>query len=259
MASESGSLPDSILLGKFAVGALLMRSAGCVVNDLLDQDFDAKVKRTKSRPIASGAVKTREAVALLLTQLSLSFGILITFDWKSILLGSSSLILVGIYPLMKRITNYPQVVLGMTFNWGVLLGWSVVQQGVLDLPVVLPLYLSSILWTVVYDTIYAHQDKDDDQMLGLKSTALHFGERTKPILSGLAVASVAWMICAGYMGGMGLPFYLVSVGGMSLSYAWQLLTVDLKNSPDCMSKFVSNQYLAACVFAGILLDKTFLP
>ena len=171
-----------------------------------------------------------------------------------IVLGASSLGIVGVYPLMKRISYWPQLVLGLAFNWGALIGWASVA-GTCNWAAVLPLYVSGISWTLIYDTIYAHQDKHDDVKLGLKSTALRFGDDTKLWLSGFAVMQVSGLAMAGAVADMGTTFYGVSVLGTAAHLAWQISTVDLNNSKDCMSKFLSNVYLGGLVAAGIGLDK----
>uniref|UniRef100_A0A7N0RDF5 4-hydroxybenzoate polyprenyltransferase n=1 Tax=Kalanchoe fedtschenkoi TaxID=63787 RepID=A0A7N0RDF5_KALFE len=157
MAASPGSLPDFKMMALFGCGALLLRGAGCTVNDLLDRDIDTKVERTKLRPVASGLLSPFEGVSFLGLQLLLGLGILLQLNNYSRVLGASSLLLVFSYPLMKRFTFWPQAFLGLTFNWGALLGWSAIR-GSLDPTVVLPLYFSGVCWTLVYDTIYAHQD-----------------------------------------------------------------------------------------------------
>jgi len=156
IATPMGSLPSPKLMLLFGIGALLMRGAGCTLNDLIDRDIDKLVSRTKTRPIACGDLDIRRAFIFLAAQLSVSFAVLLCFDRYSIVLGATSLILVGLYPFMKRITYWPQVVLGLAFNWGALMGYAAVK-GYCDWSIVLPLYFAGISWTLVYDTIYAHQ------------------------------------------------------------------------------------------------------
>jgi 4-hydroxybenzoate polyprenyltransferase len=165
LATEMGHVPDIILLSKFAVGAFVMRGAGCVINDLWDRDFDKHVERTKLRPLASGEVTVAEALVFLFGQLSCGLLILVSFNYSTIVWGFASMPLVIAYPLMKRFTNWPQLVLGLTFNWGVIVGWTAVQ-GSLSLLPVLPLYFSGVCWTLVYDTLYGYQDREDDKKLG---------------------------------------------------------------------------------------------
>ncbi|CEH15566.1 4-hydroxybenzoate polyprenyl transferase [Ceraceosorus bombacis] len=159
-----------------------MRGAGCTINDLWDRKLDQGVERTRSRPIASGALSPINALVFLSGQLSLGLAVLLQLNWYSIFFGATSLGLVIVYPLMKRITHWPQLVLGLAFNWGSLLGYAALG-GHLHLAIVLPLYAGTVCWTILYDTIYAHQDAKDDLATGIKSTALLFGDKTKPILS----------------------------------------------------------------------------
>jgi 4-hydroxybenzoate polyprenyltransferase len=174
--SNGQPYPDVWMLTLFAIGAVVMRGAGCAYNDYVDREFDARVQRTASRPIPSGQVTPEAALMFALSLAFIGFFVLIWFNGFTILLGIASLGLVAIYPYMKRLTYWPQAVLGLAFNWGALMGWAAVK-GSLDWPPVL-LYAGSVLWTIGYDTIYAHQDSEDDVMLGLKSTALTFGEDT---------------------------------------------------------------------------------
>eukprot|EP00873_Tetraselmis_striata_P023849 jgi/Tetstr1/444113/TSEL_032012.t1 len=253
LAGEPGALPDLYNMGLFSVGAFLLRSAGCTVNDLWDRELDAKVERTKQRPLASGAITPAAAVGALGLQLLLGLGILLQLNDYSRLLGASSLLLVGSYPLMKRVTYWPQAFLGLTINWGAMLGYAAVQ-GHCDWPLVLPLYAAGITWTLVYDTIYAHQDKQDDVHAGVKSTALLFGQHTKGVLAGFATLSTASLAACGAAAGAGTPFYC-GVAAVAAHYAWQLGTVDLDDRADCMAKFVSNKWLGLAMTGGIVADK----
>ena len=178
-------IPDLWLLLLFAIGATVMRGAGCVYNDIADRDFDAQVARTRSRPIPSGQVSITQAAIFMVALCLIGLAVLLQFNRFAIILGMASLGIVALYPFMKRITYWPQTVLGLAFSWGALMGWAEVF-GRLDAPALL-LYAASIAWTVGYDTIYAHQDKEDDALVGLKSTALKFG----PSDEALAVA-VLW-------------------------------------------------------------------
>lgn len=165
LAAPMGQFPDPVIMGKFALGAFIMRGAGCVINDLWDQDFDKHVERTKNRPLASGQISTKQALVFLSAQLSTGLGVLLTFNHTTIVLGMASMPLVIIYPLMKRFTNWPQLVLGLAFNWGALVGWTAVT-GEYSLQHMLPLYFSGVCWTLVYDTLYGYQDRKDDAKLG---------------------------------------------------------------------------------------------
>ncbi|OAQ23103.1 4-hydroxybenzoate polyprenyl transferase [Linnemannia elongata AG-77] len=256
MASYSAHLPWTSTLstiGLFGVGAVIMRGAGCTINDLWDRNIDKKVERTKVRPLASGAVTPTQAVAFLGLQLGAGLAVLTQLNLYSILLGASSLSLVVTYPAMKRITYWPQVVLGLAFNWGALLGSSA-MLGAANWPVALPLYASGVCWTLVYDTIYAHQDKKDDVKIGVKSTALRFGEKTPEFLAAFSTGMVSMLALAGYMNDQGPLFYALSVGGAAAHLAWQLKTVNYENPADCWSKFASNKWTGALVFSGIAGD-----
>ncbi|XP_059070545.1 uncharacterized protein LOC131061198 [Cryptomeria japonica] len=169
------------------------------------------------------------------------------------ILGASSLLLVFSYPLMKRFTFWPQAYLGLTFNWGALLGWAAIK-GSLDLDVVLPLYASGICWTLVYDTIYAHQDKEDDLKVGVKSTALRFGDQTKTWITGFSVACISGLILSGFNAGLGWPFYVVMTTAAG-HLAWQIMTLDTLSRADCNRKFVANKWFGAIVFTGFLLGR----
>uniref|UniRef100_A0ACD5VMV8 Uncharacterized protein n=1 Tax=Avena sativa TaxID=4498 RepID=A0ACD5VMV8_AVESA len=197
IAAMPGELPDLKMLALFGCGAVLLRGAGCTVNDLLDRDIDNKVERTKSRPFASGDLAPSQGVCFLGFQLLLGLGILLQLNNFSRVLGASSLLLVFSYPLMKRFTFWPQAYLGLTFNWGALLGWATIK-GSLDPAVILPLYTAAIWCTLVYDTIYAHQDKEDDLKVGVKSIALRFGDSTKQWISAFGAASVGSLALNGY-------------------------------------------------------------
>ena len=250
MATPPGPLPAAGTLALFAAGAFVMRGAGCTVNDLWDRDVDRRVARTTSRPLASGELSASQGLAFLGLQLAAGLGVLLCFNGTTVWLACLSLPLVAVYPLMKRVTNWPQAVLGLTFNWGALVGWTAVA-GSAFWPAMLPLYASGVCWTVFYDTIYAHQDKDDDLALGLGSTALRFGDRTKLWLAGLGTSSVALLYASGVAAGLSVadagaafgfsPFFWVSVAGGGAHLAWQAATVRLNSGPDCLAKFVSNR------------------
>ena len=250
LATPAGMLPDPTLLGLFGIGSLIMRSAGCTINDLWDSDFDKKVQRTNQRPLATGALTNKQAIQFLALQLSGGLAILLQLNPYSIALGASSLGLVVAYPLMKRITYWPQAFLGLTFNWGALLGWAAVH-GSCNWSVVLPLYASGVCWTIVYDTLYAHQDKADDRSIGVRSTALLFGDKTVPILSAFSVATMLGLTTAGYHAGVEWPFYV----GMSLASAqlgWQVYTAKLNDPVNLQERFSSNKWFGGIVFASVL-------
>lgn len=235
----------------FLVGAFVMRGAGCTYNDIVDRDIDAGVARTRDRPIPSGQVTTKAAAAFMVLLCLIGLVVLLQFNWFTVILGASSLLLVAIYPFMKRYTYWPQLVLGLTFKWGALVGWSA-ARGTLEWPAIV-LYLGSVAWTIGYDTLYAHQDKEDDLAMGLKSTALRFGDRTKAWVSGFyAFAVVMWAVAA-YLAGVGVVGMaaLVAAGA---HFAWQLATLDISDPQNCLVRFRSNRDLGWLVFAGFVAD-----
>src|SRR5262245_62712123 len=190
---------DAFYLLLFLIGAFVMRGAGCTYNDIVDRDYDARVARTAARPIPSGQVNVIHAFAFLAALCLVGLLILLQFNLFTVGLGATSLALIAVYPFAKRFTFWPQLVLGLTFKWGALVGWAAVT-GSLALPALL-LYVGSVLWTIGYDTIYAHQDKEDDALVGLKSTALKFGEATPRWLAGLYAGAVVLWGAAGLLAG----------------------------------------------------------
>jgi 4-hydroxybenzoate polyprenyltransferase len=242
------------------IGAVLMRGAGCTWNDITDRDIDDKVARTRSRPIPSGQVTARGAAVWMVVQSLIAFGILLTFNPAAIALGIASLGLVAIYPFAKRFTWWPQIFLGLAFNWGALLAWTA-QAGRLEWAAV-ALYLAGICWTVFYDTIYAHQDKEDDALIGVKSTALLFGRNTRAWLRGFMVASVLLMTLAVVLalvpqaGLWRLLLALAGVWAFGWHLAWQLARLDTENADTCLRLFRANRdagLLPALFLAGSLL------
>ncbi|XP_037945083.1 4-hydroxybenzoate polyprenyltransferase, mitochondrial-like [Teleopsis dalmanni] len=257
LSANAGCWPDFTMLGLFATGALIMRGAGCTINDLWDKDIDAKVERTRTRPLACGEVTQFDAIVFLSAQLSLGLLVLLQLNLESILLGACSLGLVVTYPLMKRITYWPQLVLGMAFNWGALLGWCA-TQGSVFWSACLPLYLSGICWTIVYDTIYAHQDKVDDLQIGIKSTALKFGENTKLWLSGFTASMLSGLTAAGMACDQTLPYY-AAVGIVGAHLTQQIYSLNIDNPTDCAKKFFSNHQVGLILFLGIVLGTLLKP
>jgi 4-hydroxybenzoate polyprenyltransferase len=244
--------PDPWLILVFAVGAITMRGAGCTVNDIVDRDFDAAVERTRARPIPSGQVSVAQALVFLALLLVIGLGVLITLNRASILLGIASLFLVASYPFMKRITDWPQFVLGLAFNWGALMGWAAVTGG-LAWPA-LTLYVGGILWTLGYDTIYAHQDKIDDAKIGVRSLALKLGDRTRPWLAGFYAGALVCFALAAGLADLAWPFYAMLVPAAA-QLAWQVRRIDLDSPADCLAKFRSNRSFGLILFAGIALGR----
>jgi 4-hydroxybenzoate polyprenyltransferase len=249
MALATAGWPDWRLLLVFALGAIVMRGAGCTYNDIVDRDFDARVARTALRPIPSGAVSVRQAVIFLVAQLLVGLAILLSFNRFTIWLGAASLLLVFTYPLMKRVTYWPQAFLGLTFNWGALMGWSAVT-GSLGWPG-LALYAGGLAWTLHYDTIYAHQDKDDDALVGVKSTALKFGRQTKPWLVAFSLLTLLLFGVAIALAGLGWPAWL-GLALVAAHLAWQVAAVDLDDPQDCRAKFDANRWIGWLLLAGIV-------
>ncbi|KAH7102983.1 4-hydroxybenzoate polyprenyl transferase [Auriculariales sp. MPI-PUGE-AT-0066] len=247
MASYATHAPPSVMLGTtalFATGALVMRGAGCTINDMWDRNLDNKVDRTKNRPLAR--------LGFLAAQLTVGLGVLLQLNWYSILLGASSLSLVTVYPLMKRITYWPQFVLGLAFNWGALLGWSAVA-GSVDWKVALPLYASGVSWTLLYDTIYAHQDKVDDAQVGIRSTALLFGERTRPILSAFAASHIGLLAASGMLNENSWIFF-AGLGAGALQTVQALRQTDFDSRESCWKGFVGCGWAGALVWFGAAAD-----
>ena len=239
-----------MLFALFSVGAVLMRGAGCTYNDIVDRDFDGRVARTADRPIPSGAVSMKQALAWLVAQLLISLTILLTFNNMAIMLGVASLLLVIIYPLMKRVTYWPQFFLGLAFNWGAIMGWAAVRGDLQVWPVVL--YVAGIFWTLGYDTIYAHQDKEDDALIGIKSTALRFGDASPVWIGGFYAATIILLLITAYGAGYGwVTLALITAGAVQL--AWQVRTLDPDDAADCLRKFKSNRFFGWLVLAGFLI------
>lgn len=252
IALASSAWPDLSLLVLFAIGAVVMRGAGCTLNDIADRDFDARVARTASRPIPSGQVTVPQAAAFMAILLLIGLAVLLQFNAFAAAVGAASLILVAVYPFMKRITYWPQAWLGLTFNWGALLGWAAVR-GDLALPALL-LYAAGLFWTLGYDTIYAHQDKQDDALIGVKSTALRLGAATKPWLVGFYGLTVALFAVCGILAGLGWPFY-AALAFAALHFGWQVRSVALDDGKDCLAKFKSNRDVGLILFAGIVAGR----
>jgi 4-hydroxybenzoate polyprenyltransferase len=235
----------------FFVGAFAMRGAGCTWNDIVDRDLDRAVERTRSRPIPSGQVSVAHAAVFLVAQALVGLVVLMQFNAFAIATGIASLAVVAVYPFMKRITYWPQVVLGLAFSWGALMGWAA-AFGSLDVrPLVL--YAGSIAWVIGYDTIYAHQDSEDDALIGVKSTALLFGDRTKPMLVifyGLAAGLIG---LAGALAGAGALFWL-GLAAFAAHLAWQIVRLDIRDPAVCLAVFKSDRDAGLILFAGMVAD-----
>ncbi len=253
----------------FMIGAIAMRGAGCTYNDLVDKNLDANVERTASRPIPSGRVTVNGAQIFLLAQALIGFlvlvllcgdpqywqgpaGFLLWFNWGGFFLAISSLAIVALYPFAKRVTNWPQFVLGLAFSWGALVGW-IIGERVISSPAPFFLYAGCILWVIGYDTIYAHQDKEDDALIGVRSTARLFGEKTKLALIILYSGTLAFFAAAFSVVGTGWPAY----AGLAIGCGhmiWQILSLDIDDADNCLRLFKSNGHFGWIVFVGLALD-----
>ena len=236
----------------FSVGAIVMRSAGCIINDIVDSKLDAKVERTKNRPLANGDLKMHEAILLLFLLFTIGGVILFSMSSTAIILGCVIVIPIFIYPLMKRITYWPQLFLACTINWGALMGWAEINNAI-PLPAIM-IYVACMFWTLGYDTIYAHQDKNDDMLLGIKSTALKFGSSTRKYIYVSYVITTVLFWSVGILMGSGILFHLCLIIG-AFQLFWQANSVNFDDAQDCMAKFSSNRYFGFIVFIGVMLGK----
>jgi 4-hydroxybenzoate polyprenyltransferase len=238
----------------FFIGAFAMRGAGCTWNDLVDRDLDARVERTRSRPIPSRQVTVAQATVFMLVQALIGLAVLLQFNRFTVLVGLASLSVIVIYPFMKRITYWPQIVLGLAFSWGALMGWPA-AFGRLDWPAIV-LYAGAICWVIGYDTIYAHQDREDDLLIGIKSTALLFGERTRPMLASFYAAAVVLIATAGLIANGHLIFMLGLIA-FAGHLGWQVLRLDINDPAHCLMLFKSNRDAGLILFAAMLLEAMF--
>ncbi|MCZ6764793.1 MAG: 4-hydroxybenzoate octaprenyltransferase [Alphaproteobacteria bacterium] len=253
MSAPAGATTGMVLyyFALFGVGAVVMRGAGCVVNDLADREFDATVARTASRPLPSGAVSVRQALIFLGLLLIAGLVILLQFNRFAVLVGAASLVLVVTYPFMKRITYWPQAVLGLTFNWGALLGWAA-MRGTID-GATIALYGAGFFWTLGYDTIYAHQDRQDDALVGIKSTALLLGEASAKWIAVFYAAAILLLGAAGWLtfGVVGAwPFWL-GLAFCAAHLTGQLVRTDFSDSANCLATFKANRNFGLIFLIGI--------
>jgi 4-hydroxybenzoate polyprenyltransferase len=234
----------------FFVGSVAMRGAGCTYNDLVDEKIDMQVARTRSRPLPSGRVSRNQAWLFLLLQALVGLVVLLCFNAFSIGLGIASLAIVALYPFAKRFTDWPQFVLGLAFSWGALMGWSAVFGALSLAP--LALYLAAICWTIGYDTIYAHQDKEDDALVGVRSTARLFGADTKLWLAMFFAATVLFLALAFIAAGIGLLGWLALIVAAIL-FGYQLVVLDIDDGPQCLALFKFNGVVGLVIFIGLTL------
>ncbi len=243
--------PNPWHLALFAIGSVAMRGAGCAYNDLVDRDIDAQVARTRSRPLPSGQITPKAAAVFLGVLLLVGLAVLLALPPFAILVGFCSVLPVALYPFMKRVTWWPQAMLGVCFGWGALMGWSATFQSLAAAPLLL--HAAAFLWIIGYDTIYAHQDKEDDALVGVGSTALLFGARTRPILTGFYAGAAALLGLAAWAAGAGALSFL-GVLGFAAHCAWQIARLDIEDPALCLMLFKSNREAGALVFLGFCAD-----
>ena len=252
LASDAAHVvPNLWHLVLFLIGAVAMRGAGCTYNDIVDRDLDAGVARTRTRPIPSGQVSVRDAKIFLVAQALVGLLVVLQFNWFTIALGVLSLATVAVYPFLKRFTNWPQLGLGLAFSWGALMGWPAIFGSLAAPPLLL--YVGAILWTIGYDTIYAHQDREDDALIGVRSTARLFGTRTRPLLALFYGGATVLFAGAYVLAGAG-PIAYVGLALGALHMAWQVTTLDIDDGDWCLRLFRSNRDYGLIVFAGLVAD-----
>ena len=250
LALAAPERPDVGLFFLFWLGAVVMRGAGCTLNDIVDRKYDGAVERTRGRPIPSGRVAVWQAAIFLVLQLAVGAAVLLSMNGLAVGLGVSILAIVAAYPFMKRITYWPQLFLGLNFNWGAMVAWAAVT-GRIGWPAVL-LYGAGIAWTLHYDTIYAHQDKADDIEIGVKSTALRFGAQSKQWVGGFALVTLVGIGLAFVTAGAGWPAYL-ALAALAGHFIWQIATWRMDDQADCLAKFKSNRDAGLIILLGCLL------
>src|SRR3954468_18323865 len=249
IAHDLRRLPFILVL--FLIGAFVMRGAGCTWNDITDRDLDARVERTRSRPIPAGQVSVPQAAGFLVLQALVGLAVLLQFNRFAVGCGMASLVIVAVYPFMKRITYWPQIVLGLAFSWGALMGFAV-TFGRID-ATALVLYAGAIAWVIGYDTIYAHQDAEDDALIGIKSTALLFGAKTRPALMAFYGLAVALIGLALVLAGAGWPAW-TGLAALAAHLAWQISRIEIGDPALCLRLFKSNRDAGLLLFAGLIAD-----
>ncbi len=237
----------------FFLGSVLMRSAGCIVNDILDKEFDAKVFRTKNRPIASGKVSMRLGMFYAFVLCLLALLVLINFNLFTIILAIASMPLAFTYPLMKRFTYWPQLFLGITFNYGLILGWTAINDEIELIPILF--YLGAIFWTLGYDTIYGYQDIKDDEIIGLKSTSIKFKGKAKKFLIICYTSLIIFFLLGAYSMNLNYNFYLFMIVPFIHLFLYQIKIFNLKDPSSCLKAFKSNNFLGLLIFLNILIAK----
>ncbi|MEZ2222286.1 4-hydroxybenzoate octaprenyltransferase [Rhizobium sp. RCC_161_2] len=253
-AAAMGQSPGFLLIYHlilYFIGAVAMRGAGCTYNDLVDHKIDMEVARTRSRPLPSGRVTRLQAKVFIALQALIGLLVLLQFNWFAVILGILSLAIVALYPFAKRFTDWPQFFLGLAFSWGALMGWAGLFGSLSLAPILL--YAAAILWTIGYDTLYAHQDKEDDELIGVRSTARLFGDQTRLWLVGLYGAALVLMLLSFALAGAGWLSYvgLLVAGGM---FAYQIAVLDINDGAQCHALFKSNGKVGLIIFAGLFLS-----
>lgn len=249
--AAGNAMPNLWHLALFMIGSIAMRGAGSTWNDIMDRDVDGQVERTRNRPIPSGQVSVKAALAFILVQCVIGLAVVLQFNWFTIALSFASLLIVAVYPLMKRIFWWPQAVLGLAFSWGALVGWAATAGSLGLAP--LMVYVAAWAWIIGYDTIYGHQDKRDDAIIGIKSTSRLFGANTKAWLvvfygsTAALLGLAAWQAGAGALSFLGLAAFAAHLG-------WQIWTLDIDNPQRCLALFRSNRDAGAMPFAGFAAD-----
>ena len=237
----------------FFSGSVLMRSAGCIVNDIVDKNYDQKVERTKNRPLASNKISVRSALVIALILCLFAFLILINFNSLTIILAICSMPFAFTYPLMKRFTYWPQLFLGLTFNYGLLLGWISIQEEISFIPLIF--YFGAIFWTLGYDTIYGYQDIKDDEIIGVKSTSIKFKNSPKTFISVCYFLFFLSLILIGYFMNFNNLYYLLLIIPFFHLFFYQIINLDIDNNNSCHQKFKSNNILGLIIFLTVLIEK----
>ena len=240
----------------FFLGSILMRSAGCIVNDISDKEFDKKVERTKNRPIASNKISIKLAIFYTVILCSLAFLVLINFNNLTIILALGSMPLAFTYPLMKRFTYWPQLFLGITFNYGLVLGWTATQNEINVVPVIF--YLGAIFWTLGYDTIYGFQDIKDDEIIGVKSTSIKFKKNPKLFLLLCYLSFISSLIIVGFIMNFNYLFYIILLTSMIHLLFFQVYRLNFRNPKDCLRIFKSNNLLGFLILINLFIGKIFI-
>ena len=237
----------------FFLGSVFMRSAGCIVNDILDKNFDSRVSRTRNRPIASGKISVQIGILYAAILCILAFIVLINFNYFTIILALGSMPLAFTYPLMKRLTYWPQLFLGITFNYGLILGWTSIFENISFVPIIF--YIGAIFWTLAYDTIYGFQDIKDDEIIGLKSTSIKFKKTPYLFLTLCYIIFFISLITIGTLMKLNNFFYIFSLFIFFHLFFYQIKKLNIKNSKDCLQKFKSNNFLGIIILTSILIGK----